>query len=69
MSINADTLPWQLQKSGITGTKIFALCFRVGGGIMTLGGVDPRIHKSPNIINYAKMTASSVCDFRYPMFL
>ena len=37
MAMNDDTLPYQLQKQGVTKTKIFALCFRIGGGIFTIG--------------------------------
>ena len=54
MSNAEDTLPNQLYSQKITSTKIFALCYRVGGGIMTLGGVDQRIH-SKKTIAYAKM--------------
>ena len=54
MGISDDTLPSQLLKQGVTNSKVFALCFRIGGGIMTLGGVDPRIHSKPQI-NYAKL--------------
>ena len=42
MSISEDTLPAQLMKQKVTNTRIFALCYRVGGGIMTLGGVRIR---------------------------
>ena len=34
----------QLHSSGITKTKMFALCFRTGGGVVTLGGVDTSLH-------------------------
>jgi hypothetical protein len=53
-----DTLPLQLMKAGVTATQMFALCFRIGGGIMTLGGVDQRIHLKSGI-SYAKMVRSS----------
>ena len=33
---------------------MFALCFRVGGGIMTLGGVEQKIHSKPGV-SYAKL--------------
>ncbi|KAJ1438815.1 aspartic peptidase domain-containing protein [Ochromonadaceae sp. CCMP2298] len=58
MSSAPDTLPQQLLKAKITPTTVFALCFRVGGGIMTLGGVDQKIH-SKNKIDYAVMPANS----------
>ena len=34
----------QLQTAGLTKTKMFGLCFRTGGGVVTLGGVDTRLH-------------------------
>ena len=42
---------------GITNGTTFALCFRVGGGIMTLGGVDQKLHT--NKIEYATMKKSN----------
>ena len=45
MSISEDTLPAQLMKQKVTNTRIFALCYRVGGGIMTLGGVSILVYK------------------------
>eukprot|EP00600_Ochromonadales_sp_CCMP1393_P007988 CAMPEP_0174975692 /NCGR_PEP_ID=MMETSP0004_2-20121128/12592_1 /TAXON_ID=420556 /ORGANISM="Ochromonas sp., Strain CCMP1393" /LENGTH=867 /DNA_ID=CAMNT_0016226587 /DNA_START=128 /DNA_END=2731 /DNA_ORIENTATION=- len=55
MSDAADTLPRQLQSRGVTpNTRAFALCLRVGGGILTLGGVDTKIH-TKNTIDYARM--------------
>ncbi len=52
-----DTLPWQLQRKNITRTRIFALCFRIGGGILTLGGVDQSIHSKR--ISYVKLDKRS----------
>lgn len=49
MSNGADTLPAQLLANKVTQSRIFALCFRIGGGIMTLGGVDARIHTKKNV--------------------
>ena len=49
MAMAKDTLPTQLVNQHITNNHIFAMCFRVGGGIMTLGGVDQRIHTKPGI--------------------
>lgn len=37
-----------------TESITFALCFRIGGGIMTLGGVDQKIHSAPGIM-WAKL--------------
>ena len=44
MAMAVDTLPGQLVEQKVATSNIFAMCFRVGGGIMTLGGVDQRIH-------------------------
>jgi len=51
MSASAETFPQQLYYSKVTSSKIFAMCFKVGGGILTLGGVDQSIHTSS--IQYA----------------
>lgn len=53
LSNSPDTLPNQLVSKGVTTSSTFALCFRIGGGIMTLGGVDQRV--SPKPIKYAQM--------------
>ena len=53
MSMGDSTVPFQLKKNGLTSNSVFALCFRVGGGILTLGGVDQRIHT--NSISYVNM--------------
>lgn len=44
MSAADDTLPFQLVAQGITKTRMFALCFKTGGGVLTLGGVDASLH-------------------------
>jgi hypothetical protein len=49
MSRSAKTLPNQLVQQKVMENTIFALCYRIGGGIMTLGGVDQRIHKQGGI--------------------
>ena len=53
LSNSPDALPYQLKAKGITTTSTFALCFRVGGGILTLGGMDPRVNG--NSVKYAAM--------------
>ena len=58
MSISDDTLPAQLKAQNVVSSRIFALCYRVGGGIMTLGGVDQRIH-SKKAISYVKLDSKS----------
>ena len=45
LSAADDTLPYKLHLSGLTDTKMFALCYRTGGGIVTLGGVDLALHE------------------------
>eukprot|EP01041_Mallomonas_annulata_P005595 gene5595-11281_t len=47
MSASDDTFPFQLYRNNITATRAFAMCFKVGGGIITLGGVNEYIHRSP----------------------
>jgi len=53
LSYAPDTLPFQLKAKGITSTSTFALCFRVGGGILTLGGMDPKLNGKS--VKYAAM--------------
>jgi hypothetical protein len=48
-----DALPFQLKAKGITATTTFALCFQVGGGFLTLGGVDPSVNGKS--VKYAAM--------------
>jgi len=53
MAAREETIPFILYSNNITITKTFALCFREKGGLMTLGGVDMSIHKSPiSYINF-----------------
>jgi hypothetical protein len=57
MSSAENTLPWLLVKNKITKTKVFAMCFKIGGGILTIGGVDPSVHiwnNKPSTVLYAK---------------
>jgi hypothetical protein len=58
MSAAENTLPHQLVSQKVINTRIFALCFSIGGGIMTLGGVDQSIHTHGKEIKYAKLTKS-----------
>ena len=59
MSAAEDTLPHQLVAQKVTSTRVFALCFSLGGGIMTLGGVDTSIHTLPDEqIQFAKLIKS-----------
>ncbi len=44
LSAADETLPFQLYKHKLTSTRMFGLCFKIGGGIMTLGGTDPSLN-------------------------
>jgi Eukaryotic aspartyl protease len=55
MSAAEDTIPHLLVTQKITKSKIFALCFSIGGGILTLGGVDQTLHRPGAPIRYAKL--------------
>ena len=46
MSASRDTLPYELFAAGKTVTKAFAMCFKHKGGVLSLGGVDTRLHKT-----------------------
>ncbi len=46
LSAADETLPYQLHKQGVTDTKAFSLCFRVGGGIVSFGGYNEEIKHS-----------------------
>ena len=49
-----------LRAKGLVDNKLFALCFRIGGGVITLGGVDERLHAiSTTGIQYAKLARTS----------
>lgn len=57
MSASVDTLPYQLKAAGLTSSRIFSICMRVGGGVLTLGGVDPSVHMTgpKGKISYAQL--------------
>jgi hypothetical protein len=62
LSAEADTLPFVLERSGVTHTRTFALCFAHGMGVISLGGVDPAMHlPAPDggLLKYAKLLQSS----------
>lgn len=64
LSAKPDTFPQQLVAQGITQTKLFSMCFKIGGGVLTLGGVDTSIHTvsgnpQPSPILYAGLQKSS----------
>ena len=53
MSAASDTLAYQLFENKVFNTRAFSMCFRVGGGVLTLGGIDERLNHSP--IQYVKL--------------
>ena len=56
MSMGADSLANQLHSAGITESTVFGLCFSFEGGIVTMGGVDPSVHRDPaEPAQYAKL--------------
>ena len=55
----ADTFPHQLVAQKVIKSKLFTMCFRIGGGLLTLGGVDSRIHERSSPVLYAGLTKSS----------
>lgn len=57
-SSQPDTLPHQLVAQRITSTKLFAMCFRNGGGALSLGGFDPSLHRQTEV-KYANLVKSS----------
>jgi len=58
----SDTYPHVLHVNGVTKSKVFAMCFRKGGGILTVGGVDSSIHSnhSENSVVFAKQVSRKV---------
>jgi len=54
MAISENTLPSALKAQGVTDTRMFALCYHLTGGVMTLGGVDQRLHAPNQVVQYSK---------------
>ena len=44
MSAASDTLVYKLFENKVIKTRAFGMCFRVGGGVLTLGGLDSRLN-------------------------
>lgn len=59
LSASEETLPYQLFNKKIIPTKVFALCFRLGGGLMTLGGVDESLHRYTKIHSVQKQPSTA----------
>ena len=47
MSMHAQTLVPTMRANNIIAHNVFSLCFKFGGGTMSLGGIDPRLHLEP----------------------
>lgn len=58
LSMATTAMNYQMHAQGVSDSKVFALCFKNGGGIMTVGGVDDRIHFS-STVNYVPLQPSS----------
>lgn len=56
LSARSDTFPYQLHSQRATATKAFSICFKNGGGSLTLGGVDPDIMKQESLTNPLNFT-------------
>lgn len=61
LTAEPDTLPFVLERNGVTTTRAFSLCFTHGRGVLSLGGVDPTLHLPPprGTIKYARLLQSS----------
>jgi hypothetical protein len=55
MSISSDSFQSQMQRAKLVSSTTFNLCFRPGGGVMSLGGVDEALHASPSDLQYASL--------------
>lgn len=56
-SASPGTLPFELHRGGKVQSKAIALCFKRGGGVLSLGGVNTALHKSP--MEFAKANVLS----------
>ncbi len=44
LSAAEETLPFHLFKHKLAASRMFSLCFKIGGGSLALGGVDQSLH-------------------------
>jgi hypothetical protein len=44
LSASEETLPFQLFRNKLTNNRMFTLCFKIGGGTLSLGGIDQSVH-------------------------
>jgi hypothetical protein len=65
LSASEETLPFQLVKNKLASTRMFSLCFKIGGGVLALGGVDPSIHQytPPGVESSAKNKEYTKMEF------
>ena len=64
MSASPHTLPHALLQAGHTASRAFGMCFRRGGGVLSLGGVDPGLHTGA--LQYARANImASGCGHRH----
>jgi len=66
MSMSEDVLPSQLFAQKVVDTRMFAMCFRVGGGIMTIGGVNQKIHKKGGALGAVPVLQLSYAKLLHP---
>ena len=61
LSMNSSALPSQLFSQKIASTKAFAICFRDGGGVLTLGWFDSSLYlgDGPTVPVFAKLLPST----------
>lgn len=53
LAMMSTSMNYQMVTSAVASSKVFALCFRNGGGIFTVGGVDQRLNVGA--IQYTKL--------------
>ena len=64
LSAEHDTLPYVLERNGVTSSKGFSLCLNKHAGVLSLGGVDrrllkPGLHGDTMHIKFAKLLQGS----------
>jgi len=47
MSQNAFSLVDNMHRKGVIHKNAFSVCFKASGGVLSLGGIDERLHQSP----------------------
>ena len=57
-SASPGTLPFELHRSGKISSKAIAMCFKRGGGVLSIGGVNTALHKAPMVFARANVLSS-----------